>query len=58
MNNGMTVKKLRILRNKLNTVEHERRGGQISSAIALTSTMILIRDIRVLEGLEPAYLQG
>lgn len=58
MNNGMTVKKLKILRDQLSTVEHERRSGHISSACALTSTQILIRDMRIFTGVEKAYLQG
>ena len=58
MNNGMTVKKLEILRHKLNLVICERNAGHISSAMALTSTMILLRDILIYEGLEKAYLQG
>lgn len=58
MNNGMTQKKLNILRYKLNLNEYSRREGQVSNAIALTMTMILTRDIRIFEGKETAYLQG
>lgn len=58
MNNGMTEKKIEILRHKLYLVVCERRDGHISSAIALTSTMIFLRDILIHQGLEKAYLQG
>ena len=58
MNNGMTAKKLRILQSKLSLISYELRQGQISPAVALTDTQIVVRDMRIYNGLEKAYLQG
>lgn len=40
---------------ELNQVSKDRREGRISSAVALTLTMILVRDIRIFQGLEKCY---
>lgn len=58
MNNGMTDKKLRILKYKLDIVNYELNERHISIAVALSLTQILVRDIRIFNGKEKAYLQG
>lgn len=50
MNNGMTKKKIQILRDKLTKVEFDSREGRISTATSLTETHNLVRDILVLQG--------
>lgn len=40
---------------ELNQVSKDRRDGRISSAESLTLTMILVRDIRIFQGLEKCY---
>lgn len=58
INNGMTEKKLAILNKKLEDVATQRRLGRLSTARAYEAGTILIRDILIYRGQEPAYLQG
>ena len=58
MNNGMTELKLRILRYNIKLQEYGRKEGQVSAAQCYTSTLMYIRDMEILKGKEPAYLQG
>jgi capsular polysaccharide biosynthesis protein len=58
MNNGMTVKKVNILRSRMDHASAFAKAGRISWAQSLRITTIAVRDIRILVGAEEAYLQG